>query len=478
MRQSFESDLLSSSVDSVFHSLVGTIYSYNASSRSLPKICLISDVLTACLPSIDLQQVLSSNLSSEFKSKPVISVFVSMIEVDRDRFNAADTLFTSAFLSIIYLLGQVISCSQIDHDVNLLATMESVGLLAIESAMAQGVSADLTHRAMKHQKYLAVNEKILARAFARTRSSVGREENLLRTRIKDAEREISELREQAKAKELERAKLRKALNDQTLVYEKRLELVRFESQCVAKKSAEIHIQERQRAEQYALKNERLYRNEKERRRQTEDRCKSIVEESEKLKNEFSKIKDTTSKLEQALEFEKKEKENHATALETSKRELHSASDELKKSNNIRSDLETKLSHSEKTARDLTAANKDLENTVEEICEKLVNLATIYQRKEAEMDKYKAELRTAVNAANKNAEMAISKYEAQRKETKSLKKELESSISELNELKAHKADVQRLRKNAPTSYINQLRNDPRIQAQPRKSRSGKENSFNR
>jgi chromosome segregation ATPase len=197
-----------------------------------------------------------------------------------------------------------------------------------------------------------------------------------------------------------------------------------------------------------------------------------------LKNEFSKIKDTTSKLEQALEFEKKEKENHATALETSKRELHSASDELKKSNSIRSDLETKLSHSEKTARDLTVANKDLENTVEEICEKLVNLATIYQRKEAEMDKYKAELRTAVNAANKNAEMAISKYEAQRKETKSLKKELESSISELNELKAHKADVQRLRKNAPTSYINQLRNDPRIQAQPRKSRSGKENFFNR
>ncbi|KAL7521420.1 hypothetical protein ACHAWX_006094 [Stephanocyclus meneghinianus] len=177
-----------------------------------------------------------------------------------------------------------------------------------------------------------------------------------------------------------------------------------------------------------------------------------------------------------LEKERTEKQEYADALEANRRELKSTSEELEKTVRTKSELQTKLSDCEKAVLDMTSVNKDLEATIEETCEKLINLASIYQTKEAEMDKYKAELRSAVIAANKNAETAISKYESSRNEAKSLRKELENARAELKEFQAHRAEVQRLRKNAPTSYINQLRNDPRVQAQPHKNRYGKENSF--
>ena len=477
LRQSLLSDFVSSLIDGAFHSFAESTFAVcNSqpelySTRHLPRLCSVGDMLSSCLPSVDLQQMLAESVSSQVKNKSIMNIFVGMMNMCRDRLEEADTLFLSSILSIVHLLSQIISSSQ---GVNLSANIESVALMAIESAMAQGISADLTHRAIGHQKSLQVNEKTLALAYTRSRGTFKQDETSLADRVKDAEREIQELRGLVKAKEKERAKLSKALNDQRMGYEKRLELVKFESRSIAKKSAEIHVDERHRAEQHAMKHERLYREEKDRRRAAEEQIRSITEESQRLKHELSKISSNASKLEEALEKERKEKGDYASALEASKRDLESTTRELEKSNSAAAELHTKLSHSENTANELTSTNKDLESSLEEVCEKLVNLATIYQRKEAEMDKYKAELRSAVNAANKNCDTAISKYEAQRKETKSLKKELESTIAELNDLKAHKADMQRLKKTAPTSYINQLRNDPRVQAQPRKSRSGKEN----
>ena len=77
--------------------------------------------------------------------------------------------------------------------------------------------------------------------------------------------------------------MQKALNDLTASYERRLDLVRFEAKSVAKMSAEIHVQERQRAEQYALKNERLYHSEKERRLEIEEKTRNIAKESRLIK---------------------------------------------------------------------------------------------------------------------------------------------------------------------------------------------------
>jgi hypothetical protein len=292
-----------------------------------------------------------------------------------------------------------------------------------------------------------------------------------------AESEIAELRAQSKRNDLEREKLSNAINEQTTFYEKKLELVRFEAQSIAKSSAEIHIYERRRAEHHSLKNERLYYEEKELRISAEQQNRKLVEDSTRLRQELSSSKGDITELQQLLEKERMENQEYSVALEASRRELKSTSEELEKNACTTSDLQTKLSNCEKAVLDLTSVNNDLEVTLEETCEKLINLASIYQTKEAEMDKYKAELRSAVNAANKNAETAISKYESSRNEAKSLRKELEITRADLKEFQAHRAEVQRLRKNAPTSYINQLRNDPRVQAQHHKSRSEKENSFN-
>ena len=474
MRYSLESDYGSSAVNAVFQSLIQISYSFDNHSltRQIPRICSIGDMLSLCLPSHILSESLSSALQSPFRGKLVGQMFVGMINISRNYM--AGTPQISAMLSIIYFLSQITSAYQSGHDIDLLTTLKTNGLLLVESALTQGSSADLTHRAMKFQRSFSVDEKALALLYTRTNSSFKSKENSLRRRITNCEQEIGELRDQVKTKDSEQAKLRNSLSSQSVSYEKKLDSVRFETQSFAKVSAEIHVQERLRAEQCALKYEHLYREEKERRRTAEDQNRIITDKSQQLEHELSQANSTTLKLKQALEQESKDKERYAVTLESNKNELKEAMNDLEKSRDAKLEIETKLKHSEKTVHDLTAVKTDLEVTIEETCEKLVGLATIYQSKEAEMNKYKAELRNAVNAANKNCDAAILKYEAQRKESKCLKKELENVKAELHDLKEHKADVQRLRKNAPTSYINQLRNDPRVQ--PRKSRSGKENSF--
>jgi hypothetical protein len=101
------------------------------------------------------------------------------------------------------------------------------------------------------------------------------------------------------------------------------------------------------------------------------------------------------------------------------------------------------------------------------------LATVYQRNEVEVEKYKSELRTAMNTANMHADVAIGKYENARKHNKLLSKQLEEVTTELNSTKAHRADVQRMRKNAPVAYLNQLHSG---NLQGRSNRSGKENAY--
>ena len=103
-----------------------------------------------------------------------------------------------------------------------------------------------------------------------------------------------------------------------------------------------------------------------------------------------------------------------------------------------------------------------------------------------MEKYKAELRSAVNAANRHADTAILKYESAKSENRALSKKVGELTNELNNIKARRAEIQRQRKHAPISYINQLHNDHRLQEKQQrkqvdggenlKCRSGKENSF--
>lgn len=142
-----------------------------------------------------------------------------------------------------------------------------------------------------------------------------------------------------------------------------------------------------------------------------------------------------------------------------------------------------MSESEDNVSDLTAKCEEAQTNLEDVCAKLIKLATIYQSKETEMDKYKSELRSAVNSANRHADTAIQKYEFAKQQNQLLSKKLEDVSSELNAVKANRADVQRMRKNAPVSYINNLRKDPSIQDKrknklSRQNHSGKENSIGR
>jgi len=184
-----------------------------------------------------------------------------------------------------------------------------------------------------------------------------------------------------------------------------------------------------------------------------------------------------------LKQERKARQGLESSLDSCKNELSTTVEELERKSDDCHDLQEKLSTAEEQVADLSAINEDVEANLEEVCSKLVNLATIFQSKEAEFDKYKAELRRAVNTANKDADLATSKYtnvkQANRSLTAELKDvniELKEVKSELKEVKAHRADVQRLRKNQPTNYINAMHKDPKTKKKQVARRKGKENSF--
>ncbi|KAL7472855.1 hypothetical protein ACHAXS_013232 [Conticribra weissflogii] len=163
--------------------------------------------------------------------------------------------------------------------------------------------------------------------------------------------------------------------------------------------------------------------------------------------------------------------------------LANTSEELEKTTFLSRELQSKLNFSEEREKELNASNHVLEASLEDICSKLIKLSCIYQSKEESTIKVKNELRSALIAANKHADTAISKYETTKQENKELRKKLDQTSRELQQIKAHRADLQRQRKHAPISYINQLhkesslkdkRQQKRLEGADRARRSGKEN----
>ena len=241
----------------------------------------------------------------------------------------------------------------------------------------------------------------------------------------------------------------------------------------------MHVEERKRAEERATQCECDYEAEKEVRISTEKEKQRLMEESERSKLEMSNDKSRIRELEAMLE------QQHA-ALESCKNELSVTSEELDRTSFIANELQSKLLFSEERVSHLTVSNQDAESNLDDTCAKLIKLSCIYQYKEVSMNKVKNELRAAVIAANKHADTAISKYDTTRQENKSLRKKLDEVSRELKDIKAHRAEVQRQRKHAPISYINQLHSESTLKEKrqrkrpegedKRKSRAGKENSF--
>eukprot|EP00585_Thalassiosira_rotula_P005826 CAMPEP_0196161256 /NCGR_PEP_ID=MMETSP0910-20130528/47242_1 /TAXON_ID=49265 /ORGANISM="Thalassiosira rotula, Strain GSO102" /LENGTH=329 /DNA_ID=CAMNT_0041426197 /DNA_START=505 /DNA_END=1491 /DNA_ORIENTATION=- len=329
--------------------------------------------------------------------------------------------------------------------------------------MTQGTSADMTHRALKLQNSLLSlsDERSLARTFAKASNSVSRKEATLRDKLAKSEIELKEMCSKYQNIEAERDELCNSFHDQRFTYERRLEWTRSEAQMTAKSVSQIHVDERKQAEE-------RYSEEKELRIRTE-------QANEQLTRETTTDKSRIKELEELLSQERKSRQGLESALESCKNELSTTSGELERTSNAYADLQEIYSASEEKISHLTATSEDANANLEDTCAKLIKLATIYQSKESEMDKYKAELRSAVNTANRHADTAIQKYEYAKQKNQSLSKKFEEMSKELKDIKAHRAGVQRMRKNAPVAYLNQLHNDPRIKEkkQSRRNHAGKE-----
>ena len=331
----------------------------------------------------------------------------------------------------------------------------------LESAMRQGASVDVTHRALQLQNALiqVSDERFLAQCCTNASSVVAIRERILRDKLTSSQVELLDVVKRSQDMQLDYDNLNNAYHDKRQTYERQMEWIRSESRMTAKHVSEILADERQQAEEQCAK-------EREAKLRAELNFEQLTRESSTDK---SRIKD----LEQLLARELKSREDFELELEMCKKELGQTSMELKRISSDNRELEEKLLVSENKVSNLSATRKEVEANLEDTCSKLIMLATVYQRNEVEVEKYKSELRSAMNTANRHADEALAKYENARKQNKFLSKQLEEVTAELNSTKAHRADVQRMRKNAPVAYLNQLHNGS-LQGRP--NRSGKENVY--
>ena len=475
--ESLDTEHVGSTVDAVLRSLVEATYSSansivpNFSSRWHSRVCALGDLFVDCCTySSNAVCIFAQRISSD----EVMRSFAKAIESDHPDNVDVDTLHGSTKLSLLFLFARFSSNlsepSILDQQRHIKETLirASNYLPVLEVAMAQGSSSDMTHRALKLQNSLLSlsDERSLALTFTKASNSLSRKENHLQGKLMKSEAELKNLATKTEALEFDRDNLSNAFNDQRLSYERRLEWVKSEARMAARNVSEIHVHERKRAEEQCHEEHALRTR--------------FQQENEQLKRQTMSDKSRIEELEALLEQERKSRQSFESALKECKNELSTTSVNFEKASNTCRELGEKLAVSEENVSDLTAVNEDAKTNLEDTCGKLIKLATIYQNKETEMDKYKADLRNAVNTANSHADTAIQKYEAAKQQNKSLKKQLTECSAELKEIKAHRANTQRMRKNAPVAYLNQLHKDPRIQGekpkQTRRVRSGKENSF--
>ena len=471
--------VLSSLIDSTQTSTHGNISDFN--SRSHPRMCLLGDLLGVCIYSMCASEVFAFSLSNE-----VLNLFADAVQCDEHI--TIDTLGGSACMSLLYLFASFVNndmaATMANNNDGSRSSVQSQQTIAkdkllgsstflsiFEVAMAQGKSADMTWRAQNLQKSLfnVIDERSLAITFTKASDLVERKESTIRNKLAQSERDLQDLSRKYKHIEIERDTLSNSFHDQRLSYERQLELTKSEARMAARNTSQIHVDERRYAEE-------MYHEEREMRMKAE-------QESERLKREHSGDKARIIELEELLKQEREARQGFKSSLDSCKNDLSTTVKELERKSDDCHDLQEKLSTAEEQVADLSAINEDVEANLEEVCSKLVNLATIFQSKEAEFDKYKAELRRAVNTANKDADLATSKYtnvkQANRSLTAELKEvniELKEVKAELKEVKAHRADVQRLRKNQPTNYINAMHKDPKTKKKQVARRKGKENSF--
>ena len=451
-------------MDGPLHSLIEATYLsvHSNGTRWHPRLCSLGDLLAVCTSSVHVITMLASSLSDE-----LLDLCASVVACDQQESLCIDTLGGSAKLSLLFLFATFGFCfvglgTLNDQTRELVLTQrrnanEKLFIYAsgffsvLEIAMSQGSSADMTHRALILQNSLhSLNgERTLALTLTKANSSVARKELTLRCKLKETAFDLKEMVLKFQKMEVERDDLSNSIQGQHLAHERRLALLKSETQMALRNTSEIHVNERKQAEEQ-------YHCERELRIKAE-------QENEQLARDISSNKSRITELEKQLELECKSRQAFESHLERCKHELSTIS-------NAHQDTTEKLLVSEGKVSELTAISEDAAANLEDTCAKLIKLATLYQSNESEIDKYQAEVRSTVDTHNRQFDAAIQKSKAWRKK-------YEEANQELKELKAHKADIQRMRKNAPVAYLNQLHNDPKMRdkKQSRRHNTGKENA---
>ena len=450
----------------------------NYSIRCYPRICSLGDVLGIFILPTSASQIFASSMSDE-----VLNLLGNILECNPQHNQSIDALSGSAKMSIVNLFASFANNSTKvipnDESEALILVQQRLvkekmicapgHLTVLEAAMAQGTSADMTYRALKLQSSLLSlsDERFLAHTFANARNSVAKKERILRDKLSTYQSEMSEMAKKCQQSELNCDGLTESLREQRLACERQLEKRRSESMMASRNASEIFVYERKLAEE-------RFTEECEARRRSE-------RENEQLTRACSSYKSRIEELEQLLGHERSSRQDFESALGSCKNELSSTSKEVERLSKVCHDQQEKLYVSEEKVLLLQAKSEESEATLEDICSKLIKLSTIYQVKEHDMDKYKAELRSAVNTANRHADTAIKKYESSKQENLLMRKKLEDVTGELNDIKTRRSDIQRMRKNAPVAYLNQLHKDSSVpqritvqEAGPRRSprRQGK------
>ena len=459
--------------------------------RWLPSLCAFSDMMDSGSHSINFYRCIQVLCDTD-DSSDVIDLFARLLNPDRENDHIQnDTLMASTCMSLLMLFVRFVSMSiPFQNDENrlpfqALQNKMSDKLLGpneftiVEASRLQGSSVDVMHRALKLQNLMLSfhgDERHMAHSFTRLTSLAKRREDETRVKLSKAEHELMLISSRCRQKEMDCDSLANSIHEQRALYERKIDLVMAEVQMKVRNASQVHAQERKLADERALQYKSHLLAEQESRASVERENERILNANEKLKSELSRDKLRVQELEEMLSEERKSKQLSESELEKRTNELSLVSEELQQTSISAQELQSRLATTEESVSHLTAVCEDSELKLEDTCEKLIKLAHIHQSKEVGMKKRYAQVYSDLKKATRDAETANKQFQKEKHRSDSLTRELDAVKKELDEVKTNKAQMQRMRTQNPVSYINQMHDDNRMKKPSRRSRRGKENSF--
>ena len=392
-----------------------------SSARFQPRITSLVDALTCCTLTVGTMNRLSLALNDDMES--LLVDVVSREGTDNDSLAMSTKLSVATLLVtfITYMRGSTeISTSIRDRQCVIKnKLMSSNWFDLLEGGLNQGQSSDLTHRTLALQTMLPsiVNGRTFAKSYASSSDLISRKNTILQMRLSELEDKLGTMEVQNRNLAVKKDELAVSLNEQRVGFQKKLETVKFKSHLAARNEAEMHVDERRRAEAQVKEIEDELNKEREGKKSMEHALK-------RLEHDSNSDRIRMKELERLLSTERESRQRLENALSSANEDLDAVSTQLQRASNSADALQRKLNESEDNVAELAAIVTNTKDSLEDSCGKLIKLATIFATKESEWSKYKTELRDAVTRGNKDADVALQKYDSARKLNKVLTKKLE------------------------------------------------------